>query len=98
MRTTFALTLDILDGANRAAVAQNASPPFESIVLEPGALLPETLDAVVVPGMGCVVLDEVDAILESEAEAWVREHITEPIRVDSVASAAGLGASHEPVV
>jgi transcriptional regulator GlxA family with amidase domain len=60
MRSSVAITLDLLDTANRLAAAAGKPAPFECIEIAPDETLPDNLAAVVVPGLGASSGAELD--------------------------------------
>ncbi len=70
LRTGFALSLDILDVANRATQNLSQASIFESVVLRPGQALPAQASVVVLPGMGSATYEEVERVLTSEHGQW----------------------------
>jgi len=59
MRSSVAITLDLLDTANRLAAASKPAP-FAAIELDPAEQLPADIDALVVPGLGACSEAELD--------------------------------------
>ena len=85
LRSGLAVSQDVLDVANRAALALDptAHPPFEALVLHPGDALPPGLAGVILPGMGCADGAELDAVLDSDEGRWA-------VALLRAAGAAGL--------
>ncbi|MEM7607677.1 MAG: helix-turn-helix domain-containing protein [Myxococcota bacterium] len=70
LRSAFALSLDVLDVANRVASGLGSPEPFKTHVLRVGDSLDAHVHAVVLPGMGCSRWSEVQTILGSPAGRW----------------------------
>jgi transcriptional regulator GlxA family with amidase domain len=83
LRSAFALSLDVLETANRVARSASRPAPFEVLILRPGQRLPIDADAVVLPGTGAVTWNEMVKQLESKTGRWI-------VRMFSRAHAAGM--------
>jgi transcriptional regulator GlxA family with amidase domain len=71
MRATgIAISQDMLESANRACLALGRAQPFDIVVLRPGDPVPEVLDLLAAPGMGCVTAAELDSALGRVASPW----------------------------
>jgi transcriptional regulator GlxA family with amidase domain len=60
MRSSVAITFDLLDTANRLAGAAGRPAPFDYVELDPAEALPPDSDALVVPGLGACSAAELD--------------------------------------
>ncbi|MFR9768325.1 GlxA family transcriptional regulator [Nocardia sp. SC052] len=80
MRATgIAISHDMLESANRAAEALGRSRPFEITALRPGDQLPGALDLLATPGMGCVSVSELDAVLARASDPWSMRILSEAV-------------------
>ena len=66
LRTSLALTLDVLETANRIAMAGGRPAPFAVILLSTGDALPRGTAALILPGTGASSWEELSESLASE--------------------------------
>ncbi|MEV6392489.1 helix-turn-helix domain-containing protein [Nocardia xishanensis] len=92
MRATgIAISHDMLESANRASEALGRARPFDITALRPGDRLPDGLDLLAVPGMGCTSVGELDDTLARAADPWSMRILSEA--VDSRARVAASCSS-----